>query len=164
MERIGLGKKTVDLIKKYRYALLVLLLGICLMLLPTGAKENNAQTQPTTQPSLQTDISEQLSEILSQIQGAGKVQVMLTVAQGEKNVYQTDGQEGTDKFSTVIITDENRGQHGLLQQVNPPVYLGAIVVCQGADRASVKLKLIQAVSSLTGLSSDHITVVKMQGD
>ena len=43
-----------------------------------------------------------------------------------------------------------------------PVYKGAVVVCEGADHASVKLNIVQAVSSLTGLGSDKITVLKMK--
>ena len=41
-----------------------------------------------------------------------------------------------------------------------PVYQGAVVVCQGAGDSSVNLAVIQAVSVLTGLGSDKITVVQ----
>ena len=40
---------------------------------------------------------------------------------------------------------------------------GAVVIAEGADRPAVKLNLIQAVSSLTGLGMDQITVIKMRG-
>jgi len=40
---------------------------------------------------------------------------------------------------------------------------GALVVCDGAERASVRLAVTQAVSSLTGLGSNKIAVVKMKG-
>lgn len=43
-----------------------------------------------------------------------------------------------------------------------PTYQGAIVVCQGADDPGVKLALVQAVASVTGLGTDQITVVKMR--
>jgi len=36
------------------------------------------------------------------------------------------------------------------------------VVCQGADRAGVRLAVVDAVKSVTGLSSDRITVLKMK--
>ena len=41
-------------------------------------------------------------------------------------------------------------------------YRGALVVCQGGDRADVKLAVTEAVSALTGLSSDRVTVAKCQ--
>ena len=37
---------------------------------------------------------------------------------------------------------------------------GAVVVCQGAGNSQVRLTVIDAVSVLTGLSSDKISVVK----
>ena len=43
-----------------------------------------------------------------------------------------------------------------------PTYRGALVVCQGGDRADVRLTVTEAVASLTGLSADRITVAKWQ--
>ena len=43
-----------------------------------------------------------------------------------------------------------------------PEYKGAVVVCDGADNAGIRLKVINAVGALTGLSSDRITVMKMK--
>ena len=43
-----------------------------------------------------------------------------------------------------------------------PVYQGAVVVCEGAERAAVRLAIVEAVSSLTGLGSDKISVIKMK--
>ena len=114
-----------------------------------------------------TDITEELTEILCQIEGAGRVKVMLTAATGETTVYQQDeditsGENGSIRRETVIITDSDRGQSGLVQQVNPPEYLGAIIVCEGADRAAVRLSIIEAVSKVTGLGTDRISVLKMK--
>ena len=39
-------------------------------------------------------------------------------------------------------------------------WAGAVVVCEGAGSAAVRLQLTQAVSALTGLPSDRIAVVK----
>lgn len=40
--------------------------------------------------------------------------------------------------------------------------VGAVVVCQGADLAQVRLNVTNAVSSYTGLGCDKITVLKMK--
>jgi len=40
--------------------------------------------------------------------------------------------------------------------------VGAVVVCQGADLAQVRLAVTNAVSSYTGLGCDKITVLKMK--
>ena len=40
---------------------------------------------------------------------------------------------------------------------------GAVVVCTGADSAKVRLEVTNAVSTYTGLRSDHIIVMKFTG-
>jgi len=158
--------KLSEFIKKYKYAFLILLLGITLMLLPTK-KEPSAENQLTiTRHEMEEPDDEQrLKQILMQIKGAGKVEIMLTYSVGEEIIYQTDSQksgESSQRSDTVVINDANRLESGLIRQVNPAVYMGAIVVCQGADNASVHLAIVDAVSKVTGLRSDQISVLKMK--
>lgn len=40
-------------------------------------------------------------------------------------------------------------------------YMGAVVVCPGADRAEVRLRIVETVSAFTGLGSHQIVVQKM---
>lgn len=110
------------------------------------------------------DLQTGLEEILSQIQGAGRVRVLLTQREGERTVYQTDEDSTSSgiRSDTVLLNGSDRSQTGLVQQVNPPTYLGAVIVCQGADSASVRLAIVSAVGSVTGLSTDKITVLKMK--
>ena len=86
---------------------------------------------------------------------------MLTVKNGEQTIYQTDI-PGTDRQDTVIITDEDRAQNALVQQIISPTYRGAIVLCQGAENASVCLAIKEAVSKVTGLDASQISVLKMK--
>jgi len=61
-----------------------------------------------------------------------------------------------------VIISSGSGEQGLIQTVTPPVYLGAIVVCQGGADPSVRLAVTQAVSVITGIGTDRITVLKMK--
>lgn len=159
MDWVGFKSRGAELAKKYRYVLLVLLAGLLLILLPECGQEQTSQ-EPAIQTEPQTDLQSSLEEILAQIQGAGKVKVLLTQKEGERTVYQADTDD--TRRDTVILTASDRAQTGLVQQVNPPTYLGAVVVCQGADSASVRLAIVDAVASVTGLSSDKISVLKMK--
>lgn len=153
-------KKASEFLSKYRYAVLVLAVGLILMLLPTSTKMEEPELDAEQFPQESRDMSAELTQILSMIQGVGKVQVMLTVEEGERTLFQSD--DRTSSTDTVIITDENRAEAGLVQQVNPAKYRGAIIVCQGADSAAVRLSVIEAVAKVTGLSSDRISVLKMK--
>lgn len=150
--------------EKYKYVLLVLMVGIFLMVLPSREEDEPAeQVQPETGNT--PTIQEQLEQILAQIDGVGKVQVMLSLAAGSETIYQSDtdtASDGSVRCETVIVSDSNRDQAGLVRTVTLPTYLGAIVVCQGAERPAVQLAVVQAVSNITGISADRITVLKMK--
>ncbi|MEA4965739.1 MAG: hypothetical protein VB055_07955 [Oscillospiraceae bacterium] len=158
-------------LKKFRYAALVLLLGAALLLIPTG--NGQAATEQETETSAaetdaQPDLEERLAALLSQVEGAGRVCVMLTVRAGEETVYQTDSsteQNDEDGSKSVEVTTVLTGSdEPVTTKILSPVYLGAVVVAEGGDLASVRLNLVSAVSSLTGLGADKITVMKMKAN
>lgn len=166
MDWLNLIKNGQNVLHKYRYAILVLAAGLLLMLLP---EKMSPQTENAEIPERKEQVgtAEELTEILGQIKGVGKVRVMLTVASGEMTVYQTDedtqlGESGTIRHDTVIVSDSDRNESGLIQQVIPAQFRGALVVCEGGDHPSVCLAVVEAVSKLTGLSSDRISVLKMK--
>lgn len=149
---------------KYRYAAGILLIGIVLMLLPTGKTAEKTTVEPSAVTQTQPSAEERLGNILSKIQGAGKVEVVLSVSSGAETRYHENRDTDSDsaQTDTVILTDADKNQTALVSRVDPPVYLGAIVVCQGADSASVRLAIVDAVSKYTGLGADHISVLKMK--
>ena len=155
--------------RKYKYVWIVLLVGILLMLLPSPTdKENHNELPATEQENVQENMELRLESLLSEVSGAGQVKVLLSVSQGEQTIYQTDssyaqGQNDTDtRTQTILITDSQRNETGLMHQIKPPKYMGAIILAQGADDPVVKLEIVEAVGKITGLGADRISVLKMQ--
>lgn len=73
---------------------------------------------------------------------------------------------------TVIKTEANTDEALLLQETLSSISgvgetkaivseNGVVVVCEGADKAAVKLDIINAVRSYTGFSADKICVLKI---
>ena len=153
-------KQIIRSVKKYQYVLWVVLLGIFLMLLPQKQEAPEREIPAETEAVL--ELEEELSAILSKISGVGEAEILLTESSGSSTIYQTDTAQNHGNSDTVIVMDRNREEQGLVKQVLPPVYKGALVVCQGADSASVRLSVVDAVKSVTGLSSDCISVLKMK--
>lgn len=166
MDWVDIKSRGVESLKKYKYILVVVLAGIFLMALPEKKAEEPAisQTAEVSQQSLE----ESLSRLLSKIEGAGKVEVLLTQAEGSKTLYQTDedrsvGETTTERRGkTVLVTNGAREETGLIRQINPPTYQGAVVLCQGGDNAGIRLAIVEAVANATGLTTDKITVLKMK--
>ena len=154
-------------LSKYKYVGIILVIGLILMMIP--GKDNSTANEAQQVPSVREDtLAEQLEKTLCCVAGAGQVKVMLAVAQGERTIYQTDStysqsEQHTDtRTETILITDGQRNETGLVHQKNPPTYQGAIVLAQGADDPVVKLTLVEAVADVTGLGADKISVLKMQ--
>ncbi len=153
--------------QKYRYPMVILLVGLVLLAIP-GRKTTTAPAAEEPQTVQQPDAAQQLAQILGQIEGVGKVKVLLTVAAGETTLYHSDQDtnsgDGTSSVrqETIIIADSDRNQQPLISQVIPPKYRGAVIVCQGADTPAVKWAIVEAVSKATGLGTDQISVLKMK--
>lgn len=163
-----LDKKAAEFFKKYRYVALVLLIGLVLMVIPGKSSDTAEQPQTIVESSQELTVAQELAQILSKVDGAGNVEVFLTVAAGEETFYQTDEETSTSSDSgststtTVTVTNAQKDEYGLVRQTNPPVYKGAIIVCQGADDPQIRLAIVNAISNATGLGADRISVLKMK--
>ena len=172
MKPMILPEKVLQKLKKYKYPLMVLGVGLFLLLIPTGSgeKETTVSSAPAEEIFSLKEQENALEELLSSVSGAGKVQVMLSLESGTESVIARDREEATqtgeeeerDMKSTAVILSKDSGEETAVLQYLYPQYRGAVVVAEGGDRDSVKLELTKAVSSLTGLSTDKITVVKMK--
>lgn len=169
MERNQLIEKIKNSFTQYRYPILILLLGLLLMTWPEKRSEPSpSKTVETPTINIRSSLADELSALLSQMEGAGEVKVLLTEEIGEEIYYQEDVQASSDEHSTnerlntVILTDSARNQTGMIRQIKPPQYQGAVILCRGADSASVRLALVEAVANAAGIKSNHISVLKMK--
>lgn len=161
---MAIKPKLLVIIRRYQYVILVGLIGVGLLLLPNSKPTDHAEA-PVIQTEPEISLQTQLELLLGQLAGAGKVKLLLTTAQGERFIYQTDssaGQNGELRLETVIISGADRQESPVLQQTIGPQYQGAVVLCQGAADAAVRLAIVEAVSKATGLGADKICVLKMK--
>ena len=162
-------EKLISYVKKYRYVALVVLAGVVLMLLPSGKGEQQTSSDQPVNVSEAYSLAEtekRLEQLLGRIRGVGQVQVMLTLKSGSSlqlaENRSTSLRDTEDRQDRDVVT-LNRGsgyEDVVVTEQTYPVYQGAVVVCQGAGDSGVTLAVIQAVSVLTGLGSDKITVVQ----
>lgn len=169
MKTNGIGSYLQGLFDKYKYILLICTVGLLLLLWPQ-------QEEPQTPAAAQTqaradDLETRLEAILEAMDGVGSVRVLLTVEceQGADYAYdsvesQTVSETGgsQNRQRELVTLSESGGQTPVLLRSYGPVYRGAVVVCQGGDRAAVKLAVTQVVQSLTGISADRIVISKMK--
>ena len=107
--------------------------------------------------------AQRLAQAISRIQGAGDATVLLSLDQGVERVLAEDrveeqGEKESSQEQTTVICDGEDGEEVVLLTQYYPSFRGALVVCPGGDDPQVQLAITQAVSALTGLGSDRITI------
>ncbi len=154
-----------ELWKKYKFVLLVVLVGIILMLLPVSSQTKETEENKSQIPQESFDLAameQRMEEVLGKIDGVGKLRLMLTLQSGTRLTLAEDTQRDQDRTQRETVT-LNRGsgnQEIVITNRFYPVYQGAVVVCQGADSSAVRLAITETVQALTGLPSDRIRVAK----
>ena len=160
------GSKLRSLFDRYKFVLVVILAGVVLLLLPSfgGEKRDGGAVESSQEsgsdPFQVEELERKLEQALAQIDGVGEVRVVLTLQSGQDSQSTVD--EGrTEAEVTNVVISAGSGVEGTvtLQQLSPQ-FQGALVVCSGGGEPTVQLRLVEAVSALTGLGADKISVCK----
>ena len=176
----------LDTKKKIQYAAVLLIVIVILAIYfssVTNKRETNTEDAASavtevTYTSAEDSLALQLQETLSAIEGAGRVEVMITYeSTGEivpaisidKQVSTTvdEGESGKSTTSSentqseVVMINGSDGTEALVLKENSPPITGVIVVAEGADDIEVRLNLLSAVQTLLDISPDQVNVYKM---
>lgn len=167
---------------------ILILAGILLMVIaiPTGEKKERAVTQEKGGESVSLyeegyaeSLERRLQKKLSKIEGAGRVEVMITLEDYGENVVEKDstnstsrrvqegegGNNNTDETREIrletVYQDMDRGKEPFVGSEKTPKIAGVLVVAQGADKTAVKQNISDAVMALFQIDVNRIKVVKM---
>ena len=132
-------------------------------------KQAAAQTgQPETAGFDLAVFEQDLNEKLAAIEGVGRVELMLSLDQTEEAVYavntrQTRNGDAGQSYESdlTVVSDGSYGEKPVTVKSLLPTFRGAVVLCDGADNAQVRLAVTQAVGTVCGIGSDKVTVLKM---
>lgn len=119
---------------------LLILLGILLIIISSFAGDGDgASDAECSLDKYRIGLEEDLKSLCHSVEGVGRCKVFITLERGEQNTY---------RGSSVVET-------------KPPKVLGVTVVCDGADRDSVKRDLTDMCTSLFGIGSNRVAVLKL---
>lgn len=142
----------------------------------TSNESNSTIIQSTTSNQKEKTLEEKLEDILSFIDGAGKVNVLITYSNGIEQVpiynvkQNTTITQESDKAGGTRKTEENSNEQSVVfnegegtktpvigQTINPEI-IGVLVVADGADNLSVKENLLKAVESTLNVPAHRVQV------
>ena len=152
------SKRLRGVFGRYKFVLLVILAGAALLLLPSVGEKETAAEQTAEQTSLLQSVDALERRLEATVVLTVKSSGRQILAQDDKT---TERGETTDTQLTTVVVSRGSGSEEpvALQQLSPQ-YQGALVVCSGGDADAVRLKIVEAVSALTGLGADKISVCK----
>ena len=167
---------------------ILILAGILLMVIaiPTEEKrdrevtlEEREENVSLNEESYAESLERRLQNKLSKIEGAGRVEVMITLENYGESVVEKDKadstsrrvQEGAEGRNTTeetrevhmetVYQDADRGKEPFVGSEKTPKIAGVLVVAQGADKTAVKQNISDAVMALFQIDVNRIKVVKM---
>ncbi len=153
----------ISKIGKKQAVILLVFTAVLFITLCTGL--GLGKSVPKTQVSVDTEFNREsfeksLESILSDIHGVRYANVLLSYSGGVKYIYAEDISETSSADRKTLSRDTViAGGEAVRVGTENPVVSGAVVVYTGTKSASVRLDLLSAVESATGLSSDKITVL-----
>lgn len=153
--------------KNNRIIFIIFIIGVVLVLTAQHHKDTYGGenvSAPASAVSVRNE-EERLAEMLAQIEGAGRVSVMITYESGtEKSLAyetKTSSRENSGERSEDRRAVTSGGEPMVVKEVYPQVK-GVIVAADGADSASVKTAIREAVTASLGVSAHKVCIFKKE--
>lgn len=110
-----------------------------------------------------TRMEVQLTTTISSIKGAGETKIIINWESSVEIViaYITSTGSNSSTSAPQVIQNNGNSEPIVLKELYPKA-LGVIIVCQGGNNVSVKLDIINAVSTLLNITPDKICVYAME--
>jgi stage III sporulation protein AG len=146
--------------------------------LPSSNKENTKTTQITGEntQAYSKMLEERIKKIVSEISGAGKATVMVTVDNTTEYIYEKDTKKSNEKSDNtqnggaqtiqekqsdeqqVVITGQSANEQPLIKTTVEPRIKGVVVVCEGGNNLDIQQKILSAVTTVLGITSNRVCV------
>lgn len=152
-----------------------------------GESISDLKEMGNEEPGMEYDISYgdywemKLENSLSSLDGAGKVEVLITLKESEERILakdipsvssstiEKDAQGGTrtvledkQEESTIYTVNSSGREVPYVSKIVQPVVEGVVVLAQGGDDAEVRQNIIETIQVLFGIDANKIRVVKMK--
>ena len=178
-DKVGENKKLIENLVLF-LVLFIIVIVVMNTLTKESSKEENSSLTNQVNAIIKTEKEETLEEkmenILSFIQGAGKVEVLITYENGIEQIPMYDSKQNTtiteemDKSGGTRKTEEISQEQNIIfeetgnekvpviKQMITPEIVGVLVVAEGAESLAVKENLMKAVEASLNVPSHRIQV------
>lgn len=184
----GNDKKKIENLVMFIVILIITIIAINIIWNDVNSRSKSKENENNTYKKLASETQEvsadlglekKLKNILETIQGVGKVNVFINYSESSETVAmfnensKTSTTEETDTSGGKRVIEQKDTQKDIVYQENDgdkipitqktiqPKVEGAIITAEGANNATVKANIIQAVEAATGLATHKIQVFEL---
>ena len=148
---------------KFEY-LLILVLGVlllCLFFSSSGVLSFAEKSSNSSATNYESSMEKKLENLLSVIEGAGSVNVMISVDGTTQKEYLKNSVTKTENGVEIIeeTTVFVNGKPELTKE-NYPEILGVVIICQGGDDIKVKMAITEVITTVLPVTSENIRILK----
>lgn len=170
IERI---QQITDKIKKDKKSIIIFICGfliIALIMISEMDFDNENTERDISDNEYCDHLEYKIKEFVEKIDGAGKTEVIITLAETTEYIYATDDKDtrknsnNTDDYTLqkdYVIIDNNNNDAGLLIKTIEPKVKGVAISCEGADNIKVQEQIYSTVEALLDLNKSDISISKL---
>lgn len=166
-------------IKHIEVIFCIVLIAIMLIVYAGWQKSEKTSKEGDTQSvSAYAETEKRLAAVLSKIEGAGKVECMITydgtselvtaISTSQNTVTREDNSGGSslktvtsdENTTPVMVTINGEQVPVVLKEINPKI-VGVIIVAEGASDVGVRLRLQKAAATVLNLDANKIQIFTM---
>lgn len=163
------------------------LLGMALIaisqFLPEKKPQPDSATAVFTSADYAAQLEERLTSLIGDMDGAGRVRVMITLANAGETVYAQEETRNVDKQAEevpaeqatattkvekenieqryILVEGENGRREALVKTQIEPRVQGVVVLCDGAGNPVVEQSITHVVTTALNVSTTRVAVVKI---
>ncbi len=161
-----MSKEKVKTFKKIKFEyILVIFLAILALVIFFSTTKLDFGFSKNNNSSVSTEVSleEKLEIILSNVKGVGKTIVSISIDGTTEEVILKNTETKNENGSIVTVESAVlvNGKPYVLKELSPKI-LGVVVVCEGADNINSKIAITEVLTTILGVSSDNIRILKMK--
>ena len=166
IKKLNLDKKT---------ALLIIIGFLVIIILFVSEIDFNNQKENEDVSTISDDkycdyLELKLKGFIEKIDGAGKTEVIITLAETTEYIYATDDKDvkknNSDSDNSTmekdyVIIENNNNDVGLLIKTIEPKIRGVAVSCEGGDNIAVQEQIYSTIKSILDINTSNISISKL---
>ncbi len=167
IKKLNLDKKT-KLIIVIGFSLIFLLL---ISEMDFSKEENKDEYKELSDEEYCLYLEEKIKEFVENIDGAGRTEVIITLAETTEYIYATDNKDvkknnSNSDDSTLekdyVIIENNNNDEGLLIKTIEPKVRGIAISCEGGNKAEVQQQIYSAIEAILDIKTSNISISKLR--